>query len=112
MLLAYLHRLLWFAIATAVGLLWAYSEQITDRPLSIAGHTVLGTLFSTALMTAGYNLHQLISWRRELTQLSSATGLSAGEVQDARRLLLTLREGDPRRLRALREAVLRDTGDG
>lgn len=110
-LLALVHRLLWFAIAVAIGLLWAYSEQFTGRPLTIQGHAVLGTLFSTALLTAGYNLQQLVAWRRELTQLSSATGLSATEVRDARRLLLTLHEGDPRRLRALRETVLSETRD-
>lgn len=110
-LLAYLHRLLWFAIAAAVGLLWAFSEQLTGKPLSIPGHTVLGTLFSTALATAGYNLQQLLAWRRELTQLSSDAGIPPTELRDAMRLLLTLHEGDPRRLRALRDAALRETRD-
>lgn len=112
MLLAYLHRLLWFLIAAALGILWAYSEQITGKPLSTPGHGVLGTLFSTALATAGYNLQQLIAWRRELTQLSGATGLSMAEVRDARRLLLALQEQDPRQLRALRETAPRESGPG
>lgn len=112
MILAALHRLLWFLLAAAIGLLWAYSEQITGRALSIQGHAVLAMLFTTALATAGYNLRELLAWRRELLQLSDSTSLSQAELHDAKRLLLILREQKPERIRALRQAITDEPRDG
>jgi len=108
--LAALHRLVWFLIATAIGLLWSYSEQITGRQLAMQAHAVLGTIFVAALATAGYDLRQLLAWRRELSQLSESTGLSPADVRDAQRLLLVLKEQRPEKLRALRDAI-RETRD-
>lgn len=110
-ILAALHRVLWFAIAVTIGLLWAYSEQVTSRPLSVHAHLVLGTLFAAALTTAGYNLRELLAWRRELQQLAERADMTPADLADARRLLLVLRERDPRRIGAIRAAI-RDTNDG
>lgn len=104
-----LHRLLWFAVAVAIGLLWAYSEQLSGRALPVHAHAVLGTLFLAALGTGGYNVRMLLSWYRELQQLGTVTGLSAQQVRDVRALARLIESQDGPAIRSLR-AALHDSG--
>lgn len=103
MVLAWLHRVIWFAIATAIGGAWGFAELITGREPSPQANLVLGVLFFAALATAGYDLKKLLAWRREFAQIDSSPNLSAAQRRDALRLLRILHERDPDELRALRE---------
>lgn len=102
-MLAFLHRIVWFAIATVIGGAWGFAEQLTGREPSPQANLVLSVLFFAALATAGYDLKKLLAWRREFLQIDSSPDLTPAQKRDALRLLQVLHERDPDKLRALRE---------
>lgn len=108
LVLAYLHRLAWFGIAGAVGFGWVYGELVTGRSLPPHGHAIYGAMFAAALTTAGFDLRQLLAWRRLVSQINEATGQPPKQQLDAQRLAAILHEQDPSKLEPLRRALQRE----
>lgn len=104
-----LHRLLWFAVAAAIGFLWVFSEQITGRGLPFHAHGVLGALFTVALATGGYDLRKFVLWYRELQSLGALTGMSPRQIRDVRALAQLIESQDAPTIRSLR-AILHESG--
>lgn len=100
-----LRRVFWFAVATAIGVLWAFGAAITGRPLELHAHAVLGFLVASALAEGGFAVAAFRQWQRASADVVSQLDIPARHHADVRALVAALIEHDPSILTAVRRAL-------
>lgn len=93
-------RFLWFAVAAAIGAMWAFYEVLTGREVPGHAHPILGTLVATALSFGGVDLRRISRARQFIAGVS---GIPPEIREHVAQRIAQLESEEPEVLHALQE---------